>query len=109
MNNTTPTIPVIGMGATYCIGSDRYAGTIVYVSASGRSVFFQKDHAINIAPPEERCLGGSQEYRYEPNIHADVEVYTLRKNGRWIQKGCGLVGYGHLSLGKRNHYMDPSF
>lgn len=101
--------PAVGMGATYCIGSDRYAGTIVHVSPSGREVSFQKDHATNIAPPEERCIGGTQDYSYEPNHFADVRVYTLRKNGRWVLKGCSMVGFGTLSIGARNHYMDPSF
>lgn len=107
MSNTT--FPVVGMGATYCIGSDRYAGTIIHVHKNGRELAWQADSVQNVAPASERQWGGTQKYEYQSNPQAEIEIYTLRKNNRWVQKGRPIRGYGNLWIGERDHYMDPCF
>jgi hypothetical protein len=37
------------------------------------------------------------------------DIYTLRKNGRWIKEGCGLWETGGVHFGKADNYRDPSF
>jgi len=77
--------PEVGMGATYCIGNDKYAMTIVEVSKTKRKIVLQHD-----AP-----------HRKGERIEA-----TLRTDGRYREKG---VSYVHFIIGKRLDYWDPSF
>jgi hypothetical protein len=70
----------VGDGATYCIGSDRYAGTIIEVSPSGKTVLFQK----------------------ERNPNGSVTTFTLRRDGTY--KAVGMT-YATLIPGK----LDPHF
>lgn len=94
--------PVLGMGATYCIGSDRYAGTIVYVSRNKAVIKVRDDKAIRT---DNNGMSDAQNYRYEPN--EEGEIRTFYRN----QKG----GYGHRSrggscrVGVRDHFHDYSF
>jgi len=85
MPNTNITLPVVGMPATYCIGSDCYAGSIVDVSPSGRIVGYSDK--------------GSKK----------VQGFSLRKNGRWYPIGCAIGQGGSLRLGVAEDYRDPSF
>lgn len=78
-----PVVPTVGMPATYCIGSDRYAGQIVQVA--GRTIGFQEEGATR------------------------VEVFSLRKNGRWYKTGFPVGKGGSLRLGVAENYQDPSF
>jgi hypothetical protein len=80
--------PEIGMPATYCVGSDRYAMTVVAIKRNGRTV--EARHG----KPDE-----SIPYRA-------AKAFTLRKNGRYILQGCES---GTLALGVAVDYLDPSF
>lgn len=98
-------IPVVGMGATYYIGSDRYPYTIIAVNKTGKTICVQRDKAT---PAEGYDYYSKQVYNYTPNLLGDIEVYTLRKNGRFYRQG-ETSKYGCLVIGKRNQYQDPSF
>lgn len=81
MTECQPT-PVVGMPATYSIGSDSYAAEVVSVSKSGHKI-------------EARVGRGSK-----------AETFTRRKNGAYVLAG---TTYGHLTLGMAREYRDPSF
>lgn len=98
--------PEVGMGATYGIGSDSYAYTIVEVSENKRTVKVQADEA---KAQEGSDYYGDQKYDYTPNPKARIRTFTLRKSGRYYEKGCEMGRGGSLTIGFRRTYRDPSF
>ena len=70
------------MNATYHIGSDCYAGTIVISKTGKRATFFRNN----------------SEWR--------MHLY-LDSKGKWREL-CGAKT-GYVSIGKAIHYLDPHF
>lgn len=83
-----PDLFCVGDGATLCLPTDRYAGTVVSMSKSGKTIRWQYDRAIRV---DDNGMSDVQEYRYERNPDAPIREYTLRKNGRYIEKGGSLT------------------
>ena len=79
--------PVVGMGATRLMYTDRKPLTIVEVlrTKSGTlvGVKVQEDNARRI---DSNGMSESQEYEYSPNPEAAVRIYTLRGNGAFVLK-----------------------
>ena len=73
---------IVGTPATFHIGSDRYAGSIVNVKRNGRTITF-------------RFANSNRE-----------EDFTLRGGGTYYSKGSNC---GYLSLGVAEDHRDPSF
>ena len=126
--------PSVGMLGTYYVGSDRYAVVVTAVETprkihlltlygfddSDRIVtedgteYYAHDIDELIAkhtPKYHPEFGEAAMKVYENEIKRmnDVTTYTLRKNGRWMQKGEGLWGAGAVHLGKADPYRDPCF
>jgi hypothetical protein len=97
--------PEVGMGATICYWTDRHAGTIIAVSASGREVKVQVDKAV---AKHKNIFTETQDYEYSPNPEGSIYTFTLRKNGRYVEKGSSMKGT-KLWVGDRREYYDPSF
>lgn len=95
--------PNIGDGATICLMTDRYPCTIVDVI--NNRVVIQRDKSIRT---DKNGLDESQEYNYERDTTAATEVFSLRKNGKYIRVGSPMSGT-FLAIGKRRQYNDPSF
>lgn len=107
--------PVVGMGATMLLWTDRSAGTITGVqTVRGKTIVtVQTDRATVVAGSSH---DGSAEYSYAPNprgaeYHFRREddgrwqrVVISSKTGRWVKAG----GHG-LRIGERDKYRDPSF
>ena len=97
--------PKVGMGATLVIGSDCHPYTIVFVKSPKR-IIVQEDRY------ERKDKNGPftemQEYEYFFRPDAPKVIFTLRKNGRWYQKGQPM-GSPALSVGERRAYQDPCF
>lgn len=101
--------------ATIGIGSDRYAATHIATDEQGIHAV-RRDHAKVVSGTE---MDGSAKYIYTPNENGSISYFRarndtagsfeeVRKNpdtGRWNKAGHSY----RLSLGRRNHYMDPSF
>ena len=98
--------PVVGMGATILMWSDRHAATVVEVSADKKRVVIQRDNAKRT---DKNGMSESQTYEFTPDPEARRETYTLRKNGAWVIKGGGLKNGGRIKLGARSEYRDFSF
>jgi hypothetical protein len=94
--------PEIGMGITISVGSDRYPGTIIDISASGKTITFQKDSYKRI---DSNGMSEDQEYEYSPNPNGEIEQASLRKNGRFMLIHTKIPIY----VGEREHYYDFSF
>ena len=86
-------IPHRGMPATYSIGADKYAGTIVDFTPSYKTVWFEfgydKTRGAQRANPQEG------------------RKFTLRESG--VYREVGSKHSGSLFLGVAEDYLDPSF
>jgi len=98
--------PEVGMGATICCWTDRHACTVVEVSTSGRVVTVQQDKATRT---DNLGVTDAQSYSYEPNPNAPTQVFTLRRNGRYVAEGSAMKSGEVLSLGRRDEHYDYSF
>jgi hypothetical protein len=97
--------PEVGIGATLVVGSDRYPMTIVAVEKDGNKVTVQHDKFILVDGSRN---SESQTYSYIPNPNAPLDVYTKRKNGRFVKQGDTMWGCA-LHIGRRRAYFDPGF
>lgn len=107
MNNDKQPTPEPGMGVTIYCGSDRYPGTIVSVERNGKLIRVSRDR-FRMRPRED--LSSPQGALYVPAQSGDgVEVYTLRKNGRYHLRGYKSGAHLWCSIGERSVYIDPHF
>jgi hypothetical protein len=92
--------PVIGMGATVTMYSDRHAGTIVKITS--KTIHVQEDKATRT---DTNGMSESQEYTYEPNTKGKVHKFRYSKVYRkWTNKTRdGLL------IDIRCEYYDYSF
>jgi hypothetical protein len=101
LENEKPT-PAPGMGATLYVGSDCYPCTIVRVTPSGKTLYFQEDDAKRT--DDRGVYTESQDYLFLPNPQAELKRADLNSRGQWQHKGRQP-----LSIGRRRKYRDPSF
>ncbi len=92
--------PAVGDGATYAIGMDRYAYTVIEVSPSGKTIRVQRDRVVRVGGE-----GDGSRYIYIPNTDREVETFTLRRSGSYHRKGSPAT-YGALTVGHRDHSRD---
>jgi hypothetical protein len=112
MTTTIQVEPEVGMGATLCLWSDSHAYTITEViryksgknAGKIRAVIARRDIAKRI---DKNGMSESQDYEYETDLNARAEVFTLRKNGRYLAEGGD--GGTRLAIGFRREYYDFSF
>ena len=99
--------PRVGTGATLCVGSDSYAYTIVKVSENRKTIWVTADIHM---PDKAKGFDyySNQVFTYTPQVDGTRRVFTLRKNGWWVEKGVRTV-CSHLYIGYRRYYQDPSF
>ena len=97
--------PVVGMGATMVMHSDRHACTVIEV-VSPSKVVVQLDHAVRT---DTNGLSESQTYNYSPNPHGEIHTITKRLNGQWISQCQSLRSGQRWYVGVRQEYRDPSF
>ena len=98
--------PAEGMAATVCLWSDRHAATIIHVSPSGRVIRVQQDKATRT---DANGMSENQEYTYKRNPLGHVRTFSLRKNGRWVERGHSTVGGVVCAIGHRGEYYDYAF
>lgn len=110
--------PTVGMAATALSWSDRHAATVTEVTELKSKVW-----AYEIRVVEDKVIvvsgsthDGSAEFETVPNPMGYADIYRMdRKTGKWshgyINQDTGKFkkGQGGLILGKRDHYVDPSF
>jgi hypothetical protein len=93
-------VPTVGMGVTILMWTDRHAGTITRISASGKTFWFKQDRAIRT---DTNGMSESQMYRFEPDPSARERSARLTKSGAWKDHGT------QIRVGDRNEYHDFSF
>jgi len=90
--------PVVGEGCTELCWTDRHAGTVTWVSESGKSFRYRLDKAVRV---DHNGMSECQDYRYEPG-NGEERTARLTKRG-WASNGTRLV------TGYRETYHDFSF
>lgn len=98
--------PQVGDGATICSYSDRYAGTVISVSASGKKMVVQRDKAIRT---DNNGMSDSQQYEYSRDPQGARYEFSLRSNGYWIEVGAPMRQGLLCWVGARRAYYDFSF
>lgn len=104
-SRTQSVAPKVGMGATILCWSDRHAATVVYLCADDgtrpiKTIHVQQDTAIR---QDKNGMSEAQEYTYQPNQKAPIQIFRMTKGG-WRDKGGN-----HLLIGIRDEYYDFSF
>lgn len=110
----------VGMGATMFVGSDEYPMVITEVISNKKirvAHMHDGDYECNkhITTNGIEFIPNEHMYKYvrvndtATNIVPIGEIFTLRKNGRWMKEGAGLWETGGIHIGKAEEYMDPSF
>jgi len=99
-------IPEEGMGVTLGIGSDRYPATIIEVSENKKTLIVRMDV---FKPAKGYDYFANQVYEYEENLNGNQHCFTLRKDGKWKEKGSSRNSGFVISFRGRSAYQDPSF
>jgi len=90
--------PVVGMGVTILMWSDRHPGTIVKVTKS--QIHVQGDKATRT---DKNGMSEMQIYTFEPNPEAGISIFRKTKKGWKNNRG------EKLAIGYRDKYHDYSF
>lgn len=98
MGSSAQPAPVVGMGATVLMWTDRKAGTVVKVTKT--QVHVRLDHAKRI---DKNGMSDAQSYEYSPDPEGSIIVFRMTKRGYRSSGGNGL------GLGYRRAYHDYSF
>lgn len=110
--------PEVGMAATTLSWTDRHAATVTEVIELTSKVWaYEIRVADDIVTVESGSThDGSAKFTMVPNYEGFAALYRMnRKTGQWvhgyINKSTGrfLKTGGGLILGRRDHYVDPSF
>lgn len=96
----SPGTPVVGEGATVIMWSDRRPGTVVAISASGKTVIVREDSYRRV---DGNGVSESQEYEISPDPKGYVYTFRATKRGWRSKEGFGVT-FGH-----RNAYYDYNF
>lgn len=109
--------PKIGVAVTLPGYTDCYPATIVDV-LSPKKIVVRQDRALKDPSwKPEVSIGGfsahvsnnyDQKWLYEQNLDAEPQVYTLRKNGKWVKQGQPMKGERAV-LGYRKYFYDYNF
>lgn len=99
-NATQSMIPYVGMPVTKNYFTDRRAATVI--SIKGNAITVQENDVQVIDYYEGK-------YVVLPKLIGGNQVFTKRKNGRWVALGQPQkTGLG-LSLDIHDHWIDPNF
>jgi hypothetical protein len=100
--------------ATISIGSDRYPATVIAHDTDSGVISVRYDNDVVV---KGSTMDGSAEYEYSSDPNGRIEnwrknrqgrftrVVRNAETGRWNQVDYG----GHLHIGDRRKYYDPSF
>lgn len=108
MNKEVGPLPVVGMGCTEIVGSDRYAGTITWVSPSLNEFHYTHDECKMI---EGSGMSEHQVYEYTTVSGTQASQRAAKLSRRVLDKGTNRY-HNHgtpVIVDYRRAYRDPSF
>lgn len=100
----------VGDGCTAKYYTDRSAYTVI--ERIGSTVTVQRDKAIRLTTPlfvpggfAGHCTNQHEiKYRYERNPNGAMQIFTRRKNGKWIARYQHMKGGTELVPGRHEFY-----
>jgi len=95
--------PYVGMPATIIMYTDRVAAQVTRVE--GKSVFVRR-HRVKAKHTGMTDTG--QEWELG-ELEGEEREFTLRKNGKYVEKGSSFLNGLVVWLGVADHYHDYSF
>ena len=110
--------PEVNMAATTLSWTDRHAATVTKVTELTSKVW---SYEINVVEDKALVIAGSTHdgsatFAFVPNPEGYADIYRMdRKTNAWVRgfinnkTGRFQKTTGGLILGKRDHYVDPSF
>lgn len=107
--------PVVGMGATILLWTDRHAATITEVFLLGKYKYvkLRQDDSKRI---DKNGMSEDQDYEFTPNPKGSESCFRLEEDGAWaeVRYNADTKRYnksrGHgLRIGERDEYHDFSF
>ena len=110
--------PKVGMAATTLSWSDRHAATVTEVTelCGARWLYEIRVVEDKVTVTSGSTHDGSATFEFSPNPRGYANIYRMnRKTGEWVggyinqDTGKFKKGTGGLILGRRDHYVDPSF
>lgn len=110
--------PTVGMAATTLSWTDRHAATVTKVFELTSKVWAYEIHVVDdiVTVTSGSTHDGTAKFAFTPTNDGYAALYRMdRKTGAWthgyINKTTGrfLKTQGGLVLGRRDHYVDPSF
>lgn len=115
-NQNLPTVPEVGMVATYVIYTDRHAVDVIKVSSSKKTITVRQRKLIVTKKPV-MVPGGfaavvveDAKFASEPDPDGEIMKFSLRKSGQWKKAGHPMNSPGmRLVLGVDSPYYDYGF
>jgi len=110
--------PKVGMAATTLSWSDRHAATVTEVTELCGKRWLYEIRVVddNVSVVSGSTHDGSATFAFTPNPRGYANLYRMdRKTRAWVKgyinqdTGKFKKGQGGLILGRRDHYVDPSF
>ena len=93
--------------------SDIYPGIITRVINPKTIEVLELDHFVDVRKKQECGIGYQNWLIYRndnPNIQGNKHIFTLRKNGRWVEKGSAMENGLHGSIcNEPEYYYDWAF
>lgn len=102
LDDSKDQVPIVGMGATLLMWSDRVPYVITEVLSDCRVAAARVGYTI-----EDYYVGYGEADLSK--IMGEPEIFILRKNGRWVKKGQDLKQGQTLKIGVATIYRDPHF
>lgn len=94
-------VPEVGLPCTIVYWSDYRAATVTRIISPNK---------IEVTHNEVECIDYyAGDYKILPELDGSVDVFTKRRNGRWIKEGQKSKDGVKLMLHYQRHYIDPSF
>ena len=93
--------------------SDTYPGIITRVINPKTIEVLELDHFVDVRKKQECGIGYQNWLIYRndnPNIQGNKHIFTLRKNGRWVEKGSAMENGLHGSIcNEPEYYYDWTY
>lgn len=103
--------PQVGQGFSFGGNGDMYPCTITHVSPSGKTVQVVRCDS-HVSTRVNAYQEGEREAVFFscPDMElGHVRTFTLRRNGRWMEKGASMNGWGGGHPGRRATSYNPHF
>lgn len=93
----------VGAEATMLLYSDTHAGTVIYVSPSGKTIKVQRDRAKLISGS---TMSEEQGWTYERDSQGAITTYRFSAKHGWINRNAAAR---RCLVGQRREWRDPTF